>query len=157
MGRLTGQRGITYNTSMTSPRVVIDTNVLVAALRSKRGVAYRLLLLMDSEAFEICVSVPLVLEYESAAKRQAKHSRLTARDVDAIIDYICSVATAKKIFYLWRPVLKDCKDDMVLELAVAAGCEYVITFNTSDFAGAERFGIKIVTPREFLQVIGELP
>ena len=58
------------------------------------------------------------------------------------------------VFYLWRPVLKDPKDDMVLEVAVAAGCSHIVTFNTRDFAGADRFGIKIVTPQTFLAKIG---
>lgn len=103
------------------------------------------------------VSVPLVLEYESVAKRQAKAAGLSPRDVDIVLDYLCSVAVAKKVFYLWRPILKDPKDDMLLELAVAGGCKYIVTFNAADFAGSERFGIQIVTPREFLAMIGELP
>jgi len=141
---------------MIRPRIVIDTNVLVSAFRIKRGASYKLLMLLDSGLFEISVSVALVLEYEAAAKKQAKHTRLTARDVDAIIDYICVMAAGKKIFYLWRPVLKDPKDDMVLELGVAAGCDYIVTFNTSDFTSAERFDIKAITPREFLIAIGEI-
>ena len=58
--------------------------------------------------------------------------------------------------FLWRPFSKDPKDDMVLELAVAAECEYLVTFNEKDFEGAERFGIKVVEPKEFLKRIGEL-
>lgn len=135
----------------------IDTNVLVAGLQSKRGASYRLLLLMDSGRFEMTVSVPLVLEYEAVAKRLVKNSRLSASDVDDIIDYICAVAKPRKIFYLWRPVLKDPQDDMVLELAVAAGCGYIVTFNVSDFGEARRFGIGIMTPGEFLRMIGEWP
>ena len=61
------------------------------------------------------------------------------------------------IFYLWRPFLRDPKDDMVLELAVNAGCGLIITFNHVDFQGVDEFGIRTATPRRFLQGIGELP
>ena len=70
--------------------------------------------------FEVIVSVPLVLEYEEVAKRQLYTLGLSSDEVDDIIDYICSVPNRRRIFFLWRPYLKDPKDDMVLELAVEA-------------------------------------
>ena len=70
------------------------------------------------------------------------------------IDYLCSVAQLHKVFYLWRPVLADPDDDMVLELAVEAGCDRIVTHNTKDFAGVERFGLSAVTPQHFLHEIG---
>lgn len=146
--------GIIYNTIMSQPRIVLDTNVLIAALRSKRGASHKLLLLIDSGLFEVCVSVPLVLEYEAVAKRQIKDTALTEEDVEAILDYICAVAQSKKIHYLWRPNLPDPDDDMVLELAVAAGCTHIVTFNIYDFTETEEFGVKIVTPKEFLKILG---
>jgi len=60
------------------------------------------------------------------------------------------------VFYLWRPTLRDPKDDLVLEVAVAAGCEGIVTFNERDFAGAERFGLRVMPPGELLVEIGEL-
>ena len=77
-------------------------------------------------------------------------------DIDSILDYLCQVSNLHQIFYLWRPFLSDPKDDMVLELAVAAQCEFIVTFNKDDFKGVEQFGIRIVTPHEFLKMIGEL-
>lgn len=151
---MTKEYGITYNTIMKPPRIIIDSNVLVSALRSKRGASYRLLTLLDSGLYEPVVSVSLVLEYESAAKRLLGQTRLTMRDVDAIIDFICAVAVPARVFYLWRPFLKDPKDDMVLEAAVAAGCSHLVTFNTRDFVGARRFGVQIVTPQAMLAEIG---
>lgn len=139
---------------MKPPRIVLDTNVLVSALRSRRGASYRLLTLIDSGIYEPVVSVPLVLEYEAAAKRLIKETRLTARDIEAVIDFICSQALNGKVFYLWRPQLKDPQDDMVLEAAVAAHCTHIVTFNCRDFEGAERFGIQAVTPQAFLAEIG---
>jgi len=142
---------------MSLPQIVVDTNVLVAALRSRRGAAFKLLTLMDSGLFEVNVSVPLVLEYEDVAKRLMGDIALTARDIDDIINYICAVAHRRAIFYLWRPFLRDPKDDLVLELAVTAECEFIVTYNTHDYAGVEQFGIRAITAREFLQEIGELP
>jgi len=142
---------------MSVPQIAIDTNVLVAALRSRRGAAFKLFMLIDSGKFEVNVSVPLVLEYEDAAKRLIGRTALTTRDIDNIINYICAVANRGTVFYLWRPFLRDPKDDMVLELAVTAACDFIVTYNKHDFEGAERFGIQVVTAKEFLQEIGELP
>lgn len=141
---------------MGVPDIVIDTNVFIAALRSRRGASYRLLTLVDSGKFTMNISVPLILEYEDAAKRLPRRIGWTSREIDAILDYICEVAERRAIFYLWRPLLKDPKDDMVLELAVVGGCSVIITFNRRDFRGAGLFGIRVLTPKEFLQGIGEL-
>ena len=140
---------------MSVPTIVLDTNVIVSALRSRRGASYRLLTLIGRGKFDLNVSVPLGLEYEDAAKRLIGEIALTAEDIDNILDYICAVANHYDIFFLWRPLLKDNKDDMVLELAVASGCDVIVTYNRRDFVGVELFGIRVVTPREFLAEIGE--
>lgn len=139
------------------PQIVIDTSVVTSALRSQRGASHYLLRLVGSSKFGMSLSVPLVLEYEQVAKRLVGQIPLTAADIDDILDFLCHTAEHQQIFYVWRPLLKDPKDDMVLELAVAANCDFVVTFNTRDFVGAAQFGIRVVTPREFLQFIGELP
>lgn len=137
-------------------RVVVDTNVFVSALLSQRGASYRLLTLLDKQLFQFSLSVPLVVEYEDAAKRILPQTRLTEEDLDAILDYVCLMGDKHQIYYLWRPFLKDPHDDMVLELAVAAGCDAIVTFNMKDFAGVETFGLKILTPTDFLRRIGQL-
>ncbi len=134
----------------------MDTNVLVAALRSRRGASYRLLSLVGDERFELNVSVPLVLEYEAAAKGLIGEIPLEEEDIDDILDYICAQARRWKLHYLWRPTLRDPRDEMVLEVAVVAGCEYIVTHNVRDFEGVEKFGLRVVTPREFLREIGEI-
>ena len=136
-------------------QVVIDTNVLVAALRSKRDASHKLLLLLGSDKFQLNISVPLLFEYEDAAKREALP--LESADIDDILDYICAVANKREVFFLWRPYLSDPKDDFILELAVEAQCDFVITYNKRDFKGIEKFAIEAATPKEFLQIIGELP
>jgi putative PIN family toxin of toxin-antitoxin system len=141
---------------MENLKIVMDTNVLISALRSKRGASYKLLMLCDSGKFRICLSVPLVLEYEDVAGRFAREANLTLNDIGDILDYLCKTAEHHRIFYLWRPLLKDPGDDMLLELAVSAGCDVIVTYNKKDFTGAQQFGIQIMTAKEFLKEIGEL-
>jgi putative PIN family toxin of toxin-antitoxin system len=141
---------------MKTFQIVIDTNVLVSALRSKRGASFRLLRLLGDSRFEINLSVPLVIEYEKAAKGTVRRGGLSAREIDDILDFLCAVARHREIYYLWRPLLRDPKDDMVLELAVAGGCDFIVTYNQRDFIGTEEFGIGVLTPKEFLQRIGDL-
>src|SRR5438105_10260583 len=139
------------------PLVVLDTNVPEAAMRSRRGASFALLSLVGSGRFEIALSVPLVLEYEDVLLRGAG---LPGRDpliVKTLIDYLCAVGKRQSIFYLWRPCLPDPRDDMVLELAVAAGCDVIVTHNRSDFGPAQQFGIRILGPAEFLKEIGGAP
>jgi predicted nucleic acid-binding protein len=98
----------------------------------------------------------LVLEYEDAGKRLGREFGLTHQDIEEILDYICSVADRREIHFLWRPVLKDPKDDHVLELAVEASAEYIVTYNKRDFVGVDKFGLKTITPKDYLKVIGEI-
>jgi putative PIN family toxin of toxin-antitoxin system len=141
---------------MDVPQIVIDTNVFIAALRSRRGASHKLLRLIDSGKFQVNISMPLALEYEDAAKRMIGELSLNAHDIDDIINYICRIANRRNIFYLWRPFLKDPKDDMVLELAVAGQCNSIVTFNIKDFEGIDQFGVRAMTPTQFLDKIGEL-
>lgn len=133
-----------------SDQVVLDTNVLVAALKSSRGASFRLLSLIDSGRFTVNLSTPLVAEYEEVLQREIPH--LSSAELNDIIDYLCTVGKRHKIFYLWRPVLKDADDDFILELAVKSGAD-IITWNVKDFKRAGEFGITIKTPAEFLQQI----
>ena len=137
------------------PKIVVDANVVVAGLRSKRGASFRLLSEAGKGRFEIALSVPMVLEYEDALLR-SDVTGLSRADVDAVLDYFCSVAHLQKIFYLWRPLLPDPRDDLVLELAVAARCHAIITFNRRDFVGADKFGVSVVEPGPFLSGLGVL-
>ena len=139
-----------------APRIVLGTNVLVSALRSRNGASFRLLSIIDTGKFEVAISVPLVLEYEASAKKQSRETGLSYSDIDSIVDYICSIAKHYRIYYLWRPFLRDPKDDMILELAVVSNAKYIVTFNTDDFEGIEKFGLHAIKPREFLKEIGEI-
>jgi len=138
-------------------RAVLDTNVVYLGLRSRRGASFRLLETLGGEMFQPCVSVPLVLEYQRTLVGKQSDLALSVSEIESVIDFLCLIGHKQRIFYLWRPHLSDPKDDMVLELAVAAECEYIVTYNGKDFTGAERFSISVVPPLEFLQTIGELP
>jgi putative PIN family toxin of toxin-antitoxin system len=135
------------------PRVVVDTDVIVAGLRSRRGAAFRLLSAIGHDAFEMALSIPLVLEYEDALLR-AELTKLGRDAVDDVLDYFCKVAHLQQIFYLWCPFLPDPKDDMVLELAVAARCAAIVTYNLRDFAEAQKFGVSVLEPAPFLSRVG---
>ena len=142
---------------MRLAQVVFDTNILVSALRSKRGASFKLVSLIDQGPFAINLSVPLVFQYEEVLRRQRYSLHVTQDDIADVLDYLCSVANLHEIYFLWRPYLPDPQDDMVLELAVNAGCKYIVTYNKRDFRGAETFGIEVVTAKEFLERIGVLP
>jgi putative PIN family toxin of toxin-antitoxin system len=141
---------------MSTPQIVIDTNVIIAALRSKRGASSRLLSLLGTGRFDIHDSVPLVLEYEDVIQRQRAHLGLSNQDVSDFINSLCALAQHHEIYFLWRPFLSDANDELILELAVSAQCDYIVTHNLADFKGIEEFGVKAITPGEFLHIIGEV-
>jgi putative PIN family toxin of toxin-antitoxin system len=132
--------------------VVLDTSVVIAGLRSASGASFAVLEGVGRK-FELNISVPLVLEYEAVTKRLARELGLTFEDIADVLDYLCSVAHHRLIYYLWRPVLRDPKDDLVLELAVESNADYLVTHNIRDFAGSERFGVRVVSPRDFLGIL----
>lgn len=132
------------------PLIVIDTNVILSSLQSNKGKAFELVSQVGTGMFDCAVSVPLILEYEAVLKNHLDKGIVSDSDIEDFIDYLCAVGIKTKIFYLWRPYLKDQFDDHVLELAISAGAERVITYNKRDFLRAEDLGIKIQTPKEFL-------
>ncbi len=136
--------------------VVIDTCVLISALRSRNGASFKLLSLIDSKKFTFFLSVPLVLEYEAVAKRMSRNLGLTHSDIEDIIDYICTVGEHRKVHFLWRPNLKDPSDDFVLELAVESECSYIVTHNIKDFKDINKFNLKAITPKELLRKLGKI-
>ena len=148
--------GIVYTTNVNKVQIILDTSAFISALLSQRGAAYHLLMLADSDAFDLNLSVALVAEYEDVAKRLLHQTQLSEADLEDILDFICQVGNKREIFFLWRPFLRDPKDDMVLEVAVAASCQYIVTFNERHFVGCEQFGIQAVTPKIFLQRIRKL-
>lgn len=138
---------------MSPVQIVLDTNVIYAGLRSSRGASYKLLKQLGTGRFEINLSVPVVLEYEEILLRNEHTLNLTINEIGQVLDYLCSIANLHDIHFLWRPILNDSKDDMILDLAVRANCQYVVTYNARDFVGVNQFGIQTVTAKEFLTII----
>lgn len=140
-----------------SLRVVFDTNVLAAALRSKSGASFALISSLPSSKFELALSLPLYMEYLDVLMRpEIKPVEISRAEIADFIDEILLNAQTKNIYFLWRPWLKDEKDDMILELAIASQAEYIVTFNLKDFRNIELFGIKAITPKDFLDLVKNL-
>lgn len=134
------------------PRIVIDTNVLVAGLRSRRGASFQLLAMLPAARFRLIVTVPLVMEYADVLTRPGMVP-LPVKAVDAVLDMICREAVQQDVHFLWRPQLRDPKDEMVLEAAVNGRADYLVTHNLADFAGCRFDGLHIVTPGQFIRII----
>jgi len=132
---------------------VIDIKVLVAAMRSSSGASHQIILAADAGRFEMALSVSLLVEYEDATSRPVSGIPLTSKAIDAIIGRLAAICHRQPIYFLWRPLLPDPKDDMVLELAIASGSTHIITFNKKDFSPAAQFGIDIISPSQFLALI----
>jgi predicted nucleic acid-binding protein len=98
-----------------------------------------------------------VLEYEAVLKRTCPVLGLTEGDIDDVIDAICSQAGLHRQYFLWRPAAADPDDDLVMEAAIASHSDFIVTFNKRDFPESERFGIRCLTPKEFLILVGDLP
>jgi len=137
-------------------QIILDTNILVAAFRSRRGAANLLLDKLNDSRWQVNVSTPLLLEYEDVLKRPEMKDFVLESDVDVFLDGLCTIAEHQNIFYLWRLLAKDPNDAFILELAVRAGADFIITYNKKDFLAAESFGVKLATPKEFLQYVGDL-
>jgi len=142
---------------MPKPLVVIDTNVIVSGLRSRNGWSFSLLSQIGTGAFEHCVSVALVLEYEDVLKRSATILGLELAAIDTLMHFWCDSGRKTLIYFQIEAALPDAGDIKVMELAVAAQADFVITFNKRHFPDTDRFGIRVVTPLEFFAEMGMSP
>jgi putative PIN family toxin of toxin-antitoxin system len=139
-------------------RVVLDTNVLVSAARSRRGASFALVSAIPSPDFEICLSMGLYMEWREVLTRAENlPPGLSAEDAVEFVRYLASQAHLQDIHFLWRPMSTDADDDMVLELAFAAGCKHIITHNVADFALGRQLGVTALTPGQFLHLVREKP
>lgn len=135
-------------------RVVFDTSVLVAAVRSRQGASFALVSSIPTTDFQLCLSIGLYLEWQAVLTRK-EHLLLGRTEEDALgfLRYLASQAHLQEIHFLWRPLLPDADDDMLLELAFAAACTYIVTHNVKDFRASEQLGITAITPRDFLKLV----
>jgi len=134
-------------------RLVLDTDVVVAALRSPSGASAEILRLLVAGKITILLTVALALEYEAVCcdPEHVLASGLSRRQVDVFVDSLLGLAEPVQVHYLWRPVLRDPGDELVLEAAVNGRAEALVTFNRRDFAPfLPEFGIEVLAPREAL-------
>jgi putative PIN family toxin of toxin-antitoxin system len=137
-------------------RYVLDTDVVVAALRSDQGASRQLLLAALNKNFDLVLSVPLILEYEAVLTRpeQLAACGVSRADIGQVLDDLSAVAEPVKITFRWRPNLPDPDDDMVLETAVNGNADAIVTFNVRHFEPASKsFDCAVLLPREALQQI----
>jgi putative PIN family toxin of toxin-antitoxin system len=135
-------------------RIVLDTNVIVSAMRSPTGASAGILRLARQGGATLLLTVALALEYEAVC-REAEHqlaSGLSSREIDIFLDAVIALAEPVQTHFLWRPQLHDPDDEMVLEAAVNGQASMLVTFNLRDFGSApSRFGIEVLLPREALR------
>jgi putative PIN family toxin of toxin-antitoxin system len=137
-------------------RVILDTGVLVAALRSATGASRALLIAAMDGVVEMVITAPLLLEYEAVLKRpqHLEAAGASIDDVDVILDQIAARARCVKVHYLWRPYLPDAGDDLVLEAAVNGEADVVATFNLKDFRPVfDRFAVRFLQPADLWKMV----
>jgi len=137
-------------------KLIVDTDVVVAGMRSPTGASAALLVLLLQKQATLLLSVAVALEYEAICQ-MAEH-RLAAgaseRDVQNLVDALISISEPVEVHYQWRPQLTDAGDEMVLEAAVNGRADAIVTFNRKDYGdGPARFGIELLSPAETLRRI----
>src|SRR5690348_1168219 len=141
---------------MIPVEIVLDTSVLIAALRSRRGASFELLRLVGDQRWRLHLSTALLLEYEAIARREARHLWLHPELIEDLLDYLSANTQEHAISFRWRPWLNDPNDDFVLELAVSAKARYIVTHNLRNFAGVDSFGVEAITPAQMLAILRQL-
>ncbi len=135
-------------------KIVLDTDVILSAVLSESGASRQLLLRVVDGALPAIVSVPLMLEYEAVLKRprHLRASGLSAADADIILNQIAAAMAPVDLYFLWRALLRDSEDDMVLETAVNGRADTIVSFNIRDFGDVpRRFGITLTRPGTLLR------
>jgi putative PIN family toxin of toxin-antitoxin system len=135
------------------PRLVLDTSIIVAALRSRTGASNFLLREVADDAVSMLLSPPLFLEYEEVLKRpeQRLAHGLSEEEVNDFLAEVAALSIPVDVYFQWRPLVADPNDEMVLETAINGNASTLITFNVQHFGPARDFGIKVLRPGEFLQ------
>ncbi|MDD2864541.1 MAG: putative toxin-antitoxin system toxin component, PIN family [Methylococcales bacterium] len=142
---------------MKNYRIVLDTNILVAASRSRNGASFALLQALRNQQFIALASVPLMLEYEAVLKRP-EHLQIGQRNIamtDAFLDALSLFLEPVHLHYLWRPQLRDPADEMVLETALNGRADALVTLNVNDFKPAQNFRLSVLSPGAFLRQLQE--
>jgi len=135
-------------------RLAIDTDVIIAALRSPEGASRQILYALRSRRIEAVATMNMFIEYEAVLKRpeQLRAAELTGQEIDQFLDGLASLVIPVSPHFLWRPQLRDPNDEMVLEAAVNGAADAIVTFNRRDYLpAAERFGLDVVLPATLIR------
>ena len=137
-------------------RIVLDTSVLVAALRSRSGAGNAILRAVAQKRVVLLATPPLFLEYEDVLKR-AEHRlvhKLSLEQIDDFLQELAALIEPVELHFRWRPQVHDTNDEMVLEAAINGDADALVTHNTADFSiAAERFSIPVLKPADFLKKV----
>jgi len=131
--------------------IIMDTNILCSGLYSASGASFKILEHLAAGRIRLALSTPLLFEYEDVVKRNQTKLNLLDEDIDVVLDNLCAFSRFQKVYFLWRPCLPDAKDDLVLELAVAAKVKTIVTHNLKDFVGIDKFGVEAIVPKTLLE------
>lgn len=137
-------------------RVILDTNVILAAMRSSIGASYLLLAKIGHPRWQSIVTPALMYEYEDVVRRPGAVPGLSPHDITNILDMIYHESHRQIVWFSWRPLSPDPGDDLVVEAAIAGRCDYVVSFNERHLRVVREFGIEILRPADLLKLIGEI-
>jgi putative PIN family toxin of toxin-antitoxin system len=137
-------------------RVVLDTSVVVAALRTRAGAGNAVLRLVANRRIVALATPPLFLEYEDVLKRpeQRLAHGLGPEAIEEFLAELAALIEPVEVHFIWRPQLRDPNDEMVIEAAINGHADALVTYNVADFALAgDRFAIPILRPSELLKKV----
>ena len=138
-------------------RAVLDTNVILAALLSRRGAAFEILERLRRGEWRLVLSNHLLLEYEEVLKRNAAEIALTHDEVDRLLNAICQAADCFQLPAPQPPRLPDADDEPLLRLAETSGARLITTHNLRHLRPALAHGVAVLPPREFLRILSTQP
>ncbi len=134
-------------------RAVLDTNVLLAALRSRQGASFEIISRYRKGEFAMLISNTVLSEYDEVLKREGPGLGVTAATVDRYLDALCSGAAPFRTSSFWKPALPDADDEAVAQLALEAKVGYLVTFNQRHFPADRLPAVQVVSPKDFLNVL----
>ena len=134
-------------------RVVLDTNVLYAGLRSRHGASFQILDALWQRQWTLLLSNTVLTEYEEILHRESTALRLNPDRIQRLLDALCAIAEHRHPSGDWVPILSDPDDEALAHLAVEARADHLVTHNLNHLAPARRAGVNLLAPRVFLAIL----
>ncbi|MBI5384670.1 MAG: putative toxin-antitoxin system toxin component, PIN family [Verrucomicrobia bacterium] len=134
-------------------RAVMDTNVLYAGLRSRRGASFQILEALWQRKWTLVLSNTVLTEYEEIVKREATTLGLTFERIHKTLDALCTLAERRYPSDVWLPVLSDPDDEALVHLAVESKADHLISHNLRHLEPARKLGVNLLEPRDFLAIL----